>query len=137
MTFVRSRFDKSYQWELSRYAARPFTHVIGGASRLLTYFIRCAKPRSIITYADRRFSVGNLYEKLGFTWLRDTRPGYSYVIGDKRQNRLRWQKHLLADKLPNFDPALTEHENMHNHGYYRIFDCGNRVYGLILPDVKE
>ena len=37
-------------------------------------------------------------------------------------------KHKLKDKLTNFDPNLTEFENMENNGYFRIYDCGNKVY---------
>ena len=54
MTFGKPRFNKNYEWELIRYATSK--HVIGGAGKLLTYFERTYKPKSIITYADRRFS---------------------------------------------------------------------------------
>ena len=50
----KPRYNKNYEYELIRYAASK--HVIGGASKLLKYFERNYKPKSIITYADRRFS---------------------------------------------------------------------------------
>jgi hypothetical protein len=65
MTFGKPRFNKNYEYELIRYATSK--HVIGGAGKLLKYFERNYKPKSIITYADRRFSQGNMYSKLGFT----------------------------------------------------------------------
>jgi very-short-patch-repair endonuclease len=64
MTFGKPRFNKNYEYELIRYATSK--HVIGGAGKLLKYFERKYKPKSIITYADRRFSQGNMYFKLGF-----------------------------------------------------------------------
>jgi hypothetical protein len=54
MTFGKPRFNKNYEYELIRYATSK--HVICGASKLLKYFERVYKPKSIITYADRRFS---------------------------------------------------------------------------------
>ena len=64
MSFGKPRFNKNYEWELIRYATSK--HVIGGAGKLLKYFERIYKPKSIITYADRRFSQGNMYFQLGF-----------------------------------------------------------------------
>ena len=54
MTFGKPRFNKNYEYELIRYATSK--HVIGGAGKLLKYFERNYKPKSIITYSDRRFS---------------------------------------------------------------------------------
>ena len=54
ITFGKPRFNKNYEYELIRYATSK--HVIGGATKLLKYFERNYKPKSIITYADRRFS---------------------------------------------------------------------------------
>ena len=34
------------------------------------------------------------------------------------------------DILENFDENLSETQNMLNHGYRQIFDCGNLVYVL-------
>ena len=34
--------------------------------KLLKYFERNYKPKSIITYADRSYSQGNMYKQLGF-----------------------------------------------------------------------
>ena len=30
--------------------------------------------------------------------------------------------------LENYDPNLTEYENMLNNGYDKIYDCGNLIY---------
>ena len=32
---------------------------------------------------------------------------------------------MLHKRLQNFDKDKTEVQNMVDHGYYRIFDCGN------------
>ena len=42
--------------------------------------------------------------------------------------RIKYQKHKLPRLLNNFDPDLTEWENMKNNGFDRIWDCGNDVW---------
>jgi hypothetical protein len=130
-TFGKSRFNKNYDYELIRFANKKYTSVIGGFSKLLKYFERNYNPKNLITYADRRLSIGNLYEKSGFEFLRDTNPNYFYTRDFKIiQSRHQFQKHKLNNLLENFDPDLSEHENMLNNNYYRIYDCGNKVYEL-------
>jgi hypothetical protein len=43
-------------------------------------------------------------------------------------NFINYQKHKLDKILSNFDPKLTEWENMQNAGYDRVWDCGNYVF---------
>ncbi|MEM4260990.1 MAG: hypothetical protein QXG00_07150 [Candidatus Woesearchaeota archaeon] len=65
MTFSKSRFDKNIKWELIRYCTLNFYNVIGGFSKLLSYFIK-HNNGSILSFSDRRFSIGNVYKKNGF-----------------------------------------------------------------------
>ena len=128
MTFCKSRFNKNFEWELSRYSSSK--HVIGGASKLLKYFERIYKPKSLITYADRRFSQGNLYFKLGFTFDHFSSPNYFYSNKNlKIYSRIQCQKHKLKDILKDkFNENLSEFENMYLNGYNKIYDCGNYVF---------
>ena len=122
MTFCKSRFNKNFEWELSRFSSSK--HVIGGAGKLLKYFERVYKPKSLITYADRRFSQGNLYYKLGFTFDHFSSPNYFYVKNQIKLSRIQCQKHKLIKILGNkFDKNLTESENMCLNGYNKIYDC--------------
>lgn len=45
-----------------------------------------------------------------------------------RESRNKYQKHKLKNLLENFDPKLSEIENMVNNGFDRIWDCGNKVF---------
>ncbi|MBC8427257.1 MAG: hypothetical protein H8D97_00005 [Proteobacteria bacterium] len=134
MTFGKSRFNKGYEYELLRFCNIINHTIIGGASRLLKNFIKLYNPKNIISYADLRYSDGNLYNKLGFNYLRRSHPNYWYFKGNdmKLYHRVQFQKHKLESKLNIFDSNLTEYENMLNNGYHRIFDCGNGVYEMIL-----
>ena len=53
--FMNSR-SSGAEYELIRYSAS--TSVVGGASKLLSYFIKTYHPKKIISYADRRWTDG-------------------------------------------------------------------------------
>jgi hypothetical protein len=125
MTFTKARYNKNCDWEIIRYSTKLNCQVIGGASKLFDYFVKKYSPQSIVTYADRRYSNGNLYEKLGFKFDGYTKPNYYYIKNDKLYSRIEFQKHKLKNKLKIFDENLTEWENMQLNGYDRIWDCGN------------
>ena len=130
MTFGKSRYNKNYEYELIRFCNEINLSVVGGAGKLLKYFERTYNPKSIISYANRRWSQGNLYEKLGFTFVKNTTPGYFYFKGDlgKLESREKFQKHKLKNILKSYDENKTETENMFLNGYRKIYDSGNKVY---------
>ena len=128
MTFSKPRFNKKYEYELVRFCSKLNYHVIGAAGKLLKYFEKTYQPKSIVSYADRRWSIGNLYEKIGFTLVYKSKPNYWYFKNLKLENRLKFQKHKLKNILEKFDENLSEYENMKSNGYNRIYDCGNLVY---------
>ena len=75
MSFTRPRFSSRYNWELLRFCNKKDTQVIGGASKLFN-----KRPEgSLITYADRRYSQGNLYLQLGMNQQDSANPSYSYA----------------------------------------------------------
>jgi hypothetical protein len=133
MTFSKCRFNKTYEWELVRFCNKLNYHVIGGAGKLLKYFEINYKPKSLISYADRRWSKGDLYHKLGFNFLHNSSPNYWYFKNNSLllQSRVKFQKHKLKNILENFDENLSETENMKNNGYGKIYDCGNMVFEKI------
>lgn len=135
MTFSKNRkaLGKSHiegEWELSRYATLANFSIVGGAGKLLKYFERNWAPQKITSYADLRWSEGNLYEKLGFTKIRRSQPNYWYFKGWKitLYHRFNFRKSELVKKLDNFNPDMTEWENMKENGWNRIWDCGNLVF---------
>jgi len=128
MTFGNPRFSKSAEYELIRYCSKLNCNVVGGAGKLFTHFVKQVDPKSVISYADKRWSVGKLYELLGFVNTHDSAPNYFYVKGGVRYSRHKFQKHKLIHQLDDFNPNESEYVNMQNNGYRRIYDCGNKVY---------
>jgi hypothetical protein len=130
MSFSKPRFNKNYDWEMTRFCTKVGVNVVGAAGRLLSHFKTTYKG-TLISYADRRFSMGKLYEQLGFTKAKTSSPDYFYFKSPlKRFHRVQFQKHKLKEKLDIFDPQLTEWQNMQLNGWDRIWDCGNLVFIL-------
>ena len=130
MTFGKPRYSKKHDWELLRFCSALGSHVVGAAGKLLAAFEREFYPKSLLSYADRRWSAGNLYQALGFKLDHVAEPNYWYLKSGicRRFPRVDFQKHKLKHILETFDPSSSEVENMHQNGYDRIFDCGNFVY---------
>jgi hypothetical protein len=131
MTFTKSRFRREYTHELVRYASILNMTIIGGASKLLKMFEKEVLPESLVSYAARDYSNGNLYYTLGFDLIDKTQPGYAYTKrGDSTEfSRHSFKKSMLEAKLPVYDSRLSEQENMAANGYYKIYDSGNLVFG--------
>ena len=118
-----SRYNKLADYEIIRFAFRRNHIVVGGFKKLLAQV-----PTPLISYVDRRYFSGYSYEKAGFRYLHDSKPNYFYTDYKHRYSRIQFQKHKLNEKLENFDPNLTEWQNMQFNGWDRIWDCGNKVY---------
>jgi len=117
-------------YELIRYAVEFRTNAQGIASKLFSYFVKNYEPKEIITFSDNRWNTGNFYEKLGFEFQYETQANYFYVIDGKRKHRFNFRKQNLPKHLENFNPEMTEYENMLVHGYDRIWDAGNKKYEI-------
>jgi hypothetical protein len=129
MTFAKPRFNKNYDYELVRLCSKKFTSVVGGASKLFKHFIMQHSGASIISYANRRFSMGRIYKTLGFELKEITKPNYFYSKHGEVYSRYQTQKHKLPELLGDgYDKNLTERENMLNNKFLVVYDCGNLVY---------
>ena len=131
MTFGKQRAFMNNKnkpgFELIRFCNKVNTTVVGGASKLFSYFIKMYNPENVTSYADRRWSKGNLYEKLGFTLLNKSDPGYFYVINGKRVHRYNMRKERLISKF-GCPKEISEHEFCKSKKWYRIYDCGTLHY---------
>lgn len=126
MTFGKSRFSDN-EFELLRFCNKLYTNVIGGASKLFKYFLKDhPEITSIVSYADRCWSIGNLYEKLGFSRQSVSEPSYYYIVDGIRQNRMNFQKHKLVAE--GFNQNKTEHDIMLERKIFRVYDCGTLKY---------
>ena len=109
--------------------------MIGGGSKLLKYFIRNYQVESVISYADRRWSVGNVYTRIGFEEVGKSKPSYWYTADYRtRLYRYNFRKSIL---VANGAPSnLSESAIMKSLGYDRVWDCGTIKYELKVATYK-
>jgi hypothetical protein len=93
-----------------RFAVARGFNVRGGATKLFSFAVDYLGIDEVITFADRRWTEGGVYKKIGFELEATLDPDYSYVIKNNRLERFSQQ-------------SLTETE-----GYLRIYDCGKYRY---------
>jgi hypothetical protein len=120
-------------FNLSRFCNKINTHVIGGASKLLKYFIKTYNPHEIITYADLRFSQGNLYKQIGFNEVHVNKPSYYYIANNQKQryHRFNFRKKRIIE-LGWYDDNKTIDEILIEHNIYKIYNCGTIKFSLKL-----
>ena len=122
---------KEGEYELIRFCNKLSTTVIGSFSKLFKHFIKLLTPNNIISYADRRWSQGEIYQSNGFNFIHNTQPNYWYMKYHKvREHRYKYRKSELPKILSNFDKTKSEWENMKSNGYDRIWDCGSKKYQI-------
>jgi len=118
---------KSGHYEMYRFCNKLNITVVGGASKLLKFFINTYGPKEIISYADRRWSNGNLYRELGFTQAKASPPNFWYVRGDTREHRFNYTKNKLVELIGE---ELPIEEMLSRLNLIRIYDCGNLKFSL-------
>lgn len=124
---------KEGEWYIERYSSKG--SVVGGFTKLLSFFKKNYEWSSITTHASKDHSNGHLYRTSGFVCIDSTQPNYFYSKGLKRISRYQAMKHKLPALLEKFDEALTEHQNMINHGFIRVYDSGS--YKFKIENKKE
>lgn len=129
MTFGKRGLNKEV--ELLRWCCKLGITIVGGASKLLKWAISKYKIRNVISYADRSWSNGNLYQKLGFNEVAKTGIDYWWVVNGQRSNRLNWSKQKLVQNGLLLD-GETEWQCMWRLERYRIYGPGNLKFRLDL-----
>lgn len=124
-SFVKTRYSKGSDYELARYCILPGYHVPGGLSKLLNHAHQELGFKSLVSYSNLNWGLGNGYEKTGFELSHISPPNYWYWknINDV-QSRLKFQKH----KIQGLAAGNTEQEIAKNLGYNRFYDAGNAVW---------
>ena len=133
MTFDNSEGRNKMEeggWNLSRFCSKLNINVIGGASKLLNYFIKIYKPQRIISFADLDWSTGELYHRLGFVLKNTLKPDYKLIVDKRRVNKQRFTKDKLI-KL-GYDSNLTGDKIIESMGISKIYNCGQLKFEIII-----
>ena len=111
------------KYELNRYAS--IDNIVGGASKLFSYFIKAVNPTEIISYSDERWNTGNLYNTLGFIKTGITQPNYWYI---KNKNFNDWNiKAFKKDNWTQNDIDICKKMLLNNNTYDEIANTINNV----------
>ena len=133
MSFGRPRYNKQIDWELLRLVTKCDTHIIGGAQKLWHNFQKIEVPTSIVSYCDRRWFTGRIYETLGFIKKEEAKPTYWYTDYEQRFHRSKFTKKNCVKTATAVDPTLLAEEvsklserqiTKNILGLDRIWDCG-------------
>ena len=128
MTFGKPEINVGCEWEMMRFTAKNGYSVLGGASKIIKAFSK-EHAGNILTIADRRYGIGDSYEKIGFKPILKTQPNYWWGKYKTRINPNILLNNGIDNMLKDkFNPALSFDENMVNAGYDKIYDCGNIIY---------
>lgn len=79
----------SYEWV--RYASLSGVRIAGGMGKLLEHFIRAHSPQEIMSYADKEWSDGDAYKKMGFELVSETDP-IEFVVDTRDFKRYSLKK---------------------------------------------
>ncbi len=129
---MKSKGEHYQSAELVRFASTEGLTIVGGLSKLIKHFIKQVKINDLMTYADRDWSLGKGYDKLGFTLSGETGPAWMFV---NTTTGLRYFSHrlpknlLLAFEAQN---VLNLEEFLHTNAFIKVFNTGNLKYHFYL-----
>lgn len=134
MTFGPPRYSGKYDVELLRMCFRFGYHVIGGASKMLKFFVGEYQPESIVSYCDNSKFTGDIYSRLNFHKISDGKPTpHWYNIKTHKHItdsllRQRGFDQLLGNEYGCYGKNSDNIQLMLEHGFVRVYDCGQSVY---------
>ncbi len=94
--------------------------VIGGMDKLLKHFITNFTVDDVMSYADRDWSNGKSYLRLGFAFIEQTKPTSFWV---DLTSKKRYFEHSLAKELNLTEEKL--HTHLIQHNFLPITNSGN------------
>lgn len=133
LTVGKPRFNTEYDYEIHRLCFKSGVKVVGGFSKLLSYFINnynITNNTKIISYINIAKFTGESYIKNGFRLVSNTKyitePNYIWYNPKDKNILTRYvtQKHNLVEKNLGTEDE-TEDIIMERLGYLKIYDSGN------------
>lgn len=113
-SFGKSRFNKYIQWEWIRGCPASNNNVIGGTSKLFSYFIKNYKPKSVLCYADFNKFDGKGYKECGFEFQGFTSPNKFYFD---------LENHKRLERSPSKYKEYMQ--NVKNGKFLLLYGAGN------------
>lgn len=109
---------------LNRLAFKKGIQIIGGASKIVKNSLKILNV-PVVSWSDNKWTNGNIYKNIGFTYSKEYRPDYSYF---DKHTLMRFPKQSMQKSHINCPPNMTENEYCLSLGLYRIWDCGKKKW---------
>lgn len=110
--------------EMVRFANLNGYLVAGGMGKLLACFIHKHRPDDVMSYADREWSSGDSYEKLGFRKIETTPPQQFLINPDTMERHYTHRLQCHSNSLPA-------------NNYLSVYNAGNIKYLMYLKEVEH
>jgi len=124
---------------ITRFCTKRDAIIRGAISKMLKQIQKSYPELEIVTYADKRFTNGEVYKRVGFKEAGHSKPSYWYFKKGSKSNillnRRLFQKKYIAKNLHKFNiepikeiienKSLTEYEIMLAHNCDRVWDTGH------------
>lgn len=114
---MRDKPEGYRSFELLRFCHKRGAHVVGGLSKLMGGFRRDFNPGDIMTYADKDWTDGKRYEKIGFEVVGETAPQGFWV------DPATWNRYS-SENLPATLHGMTD-EELRQVGYIQVRNSGS------------
>ena len=130
MSFQKGRYTENNNpvWTLTRFVTKSGYSIVGGASKLLHQFEKEYNPDILLSYSDNDYFSGDLYSKLGFSCLGDTKsPRYYWFLNNREIKREQCQLKHLAKLYPEaYKESLGYNGNKEDYIMLKLGAC--KVY---------
>jgi len=103
----------SYEWV--RYASLSGVRVAGGMGKFLEHFIREHSPQEVMSYADKEWSDGDAYKKLGFVLVSESEP-LDFIVDTRDYTRYSVKKLRRERKLPFPESSASNYQSLRTRG---------------------
>lgn len=129
---IRMKHSALDRYELHRYCIKNGYKIIGGAERLFKHFLKEYKPKYIKTYSSNDMFDGNVYQLLGFKYIKQADLPYYWYKNGLCLPREQCQPCKLQKTFPElFNEAPSRGKEdyiMQKRGFCKVYRCGNTIW---------
>lgn len=118
--------------DMIRFATDQNATYPGLMSKVIKYIESKYQYETMITFADLRYSVGDVYVKSGWTEVGMHRPDYYYITERGREHKFNLRKACIQSRYGVDIAGKTEFQLTDELGLYRIWDAGKIKYSRSL-----
>lgn len=118
-----------HSYELLRFCNKLNYTVVGGFSKLLHHFIQAVHPDDIMTYVDKDWSDGSVYEQVGFERLEMLEPMEFFLNMETGERIYPYRAKL---KVKNEEGSRAGISGGKDLSFARVYNSGSYKYILLL-----